>query len=125
MSAAVNIKTQCPTCWAKYKVNARAFGRRARCPKCQSAFRVGEKIRPPTEDDILRWLYEGMEEDDLPVRPRMKAEMPSVSAESPDEQDPPDPITISEKSSGTKVPAEPEPAELAGAASERIFREAV
>lgn len=56
------IKTRCPTCRGTYTVPAKAAGHRATCSKCKSVFRVAEYNPHPTEDDILRWLNEGMEE---------------------------------------------------------------
>lgn len=65
-------------CEANYGVSAGAVGHRAHCSKCDSVFRVTELIPAnhknpylPTEEDILRWLSEDRDRDDLPVRPRI------------------------------------------------------
>jgi len=73
MSAAMKIKTQCPVCKARFRVPARAVRHRARCSKCGAVFRVVEVKRPrvPTEEDIVQWLNEDLEEGDAPVSPRI------------------------------------------------------
>ena len=65
-------------CEAKYCVPVDAVGHRAHCSKCDSVFRVAQLPASnhknpfsPTEDDIIRWLSEGRDKDDLPVRPRI------------------------------------------------------
>jgi hypothetical protein len=62
----LKVKTSCPVCQATYKVPAESVGHKARCSQCQAKFRVtappAERKGPPTEDDILDWLNEGMEE---------------------------------------------------------------
>lgn len=80
MSADEKIRTRCPVCRTPYQVPNRSLGHRARCPKCDSVFRVvvqglgkpgtGAHPKKPTEDDILGWLMEGDETDDLPPEPR-------------------------------------------------------
>ncbi len=126
MSAQMKIKTHCPVCKTAYQVPDSSVGHRARCPKCDSVFRVvipgvqkpaAEPHRPanagsdhpgngsarppqttperprgvtpqppqaterpadrphrsgraPTDDDIVGWLMEGTEKDDLPLEPR-------------------------------------------------------
>ena len=110
MSAQTKIKTRCPVCKAAYAVPNNSVGHRARCPKCDSVFRVlvpgvqpaeaepqpppevtshrpgqvaaprtpeaaARRHRPPGEhgasdDDIVAWLMEGSERDDLPEQPR-------------------------------------------------------
>jgi predicted Zn finger-like uncharacterized protein len=37
-----DLKVRCPSCGSKYKVPASAVGRKLRCAKCQSAFRVSD-----------------------------------------------------------------------------------
>jgi hypothetical protein len=63
MSTKLTIHTQCPVCSRRYDVPAKAVGHRARCTGCHSQFRVRERPRHPTEDDILRWLSEAEEPD--------------------------------------------------------------
>lgn len=110
MSAQSKIKTRCPVCKAAYAVPNHTVGHRARCPKCDSVFRVlvpgvqpakpesppapeatahhpaerGERHpsdtaerrprdrsgRAPSDDDIVSWLMEGAERDDVPEQPR-------------------------------------------------------
>ena len=67
------VKTRCPACSSKYRVPPRNVGHRARCAKCKTTFRVVEieESRRPTEEDVLRWLNEGMGEDELAPRPRV------------------------------------------------------
>lgn len=100
MAARDEIKVRCPACGAKYRVPAKAVGQKARCVRCKSPFRVvdplpdsnrapaAEKTRaqrpepardsktlrhPPTEDDIVRWLSEGADEDERPAtRPQLR-----------------------------------------------------
>lgn len=86
MSAQVKIKAKCPLCEAVYKVPRQSLGHRARCVKCKAVFRVKEiptyqarYHHPPTEDDILSWLTEDLERDDMPVRPRVISERESGS----------------------------------------------
>jgi len=73
MSGQVKIKTRCPVCHAKYRVPSRSMGHRARCSKCSTTFRVTElkDTLQPTEEDILKWLNEGMDSEDVPARPRV------------------------------------------------------
>lgn len=81
------IETRCPACGAKYRVPAASEGHHARCPKCRMKFLVAEVERkqglvdrpyPPTEDDILRWLNEGSDDEFLAARPRI------ISGKDPD-----------------------------------------
>ncbi|HOW70697.1 MAG TPA: hypothetical protein PKY77_08855 [Phycisphaerae bacterium] len=65
------ITTRCPTCRGTYTVPPTAVGHRATCSKCKSVFRVSEYNPHPTEDDILRWLNEGMEEYEFSRDDRM------------------------------------------------------
>ena len=65
------IWTRCPACRSKYLVTLEAVGHHARCKQCQARFRVEEYNSHPTEDDILRWLSEGMEEYELSQRPQI------------------------------------------------------
>jgi predicted Zn finger-like uncharacterized protein len=74
------IETRCPSCHAKYRVPAASAGHHARCVKCQTKFRVPEVAQtqapadwphPPTEDDILKWLNEGSDDEFLAPRPRV------------------------------------------------------
>jgi hypothetical protein len=72
MSATPNkIWTRCPACRCKYLVAVEAVGHHARCRKCQTRFRVEEYNPHPTEEDILRWLNEGAEEEEVSPRPRI------------------------------------------------------
>ena len=92
MARQTPVRTCCPHCASQYDVPAAAVGHRARCAACKQVFRVtllelpaatdsrpdsplvGRSharamldagiLRPPTEDDILRWLAEAAEEDD-------------------------------------------------------------
>ena len=77
-SANGKIKTRCPVCEAKYRVPVSAVGHKAHCTKCETVFRVTELVPDnhknpylPTEEDIIRWLSEGGDQDDIPVRPRL------------------------------------------------------
>ena len=110
MSAQLKIKTRCPVCKAAYAVPNHTVGHRARCPKCDSVFRVlvpgvqpvkpgsppapeatahrpderaerhpsdvaerrhrDKNGRAPSDDDIVNWLMEGSERDDVPEQPR-------------------------------------------------------
>ena len=93
------VKTRCPLCAAQYDVRTSAVGHRARCAKCNAVFRVAPlqstqanetgppnhthqatiNDRPqneppkrfPTEEDVLRWLNEADNEDEVAVRPRI------------------------------------------------------
>ena len=67
----IKIWTRCPACRSMYLVILEAVGHHARCKNCQARFRVEEYNPHPTEDDILRWLSEGMEEYELHQRPRI------------------------------------------------------
>lgn len=82
MPAKATITTRCPTCHARYQVPLQAVNHRANCPKCHTIFRVTEYVQHPTEDDILRWLNEGMEEYEFPFR-RQIAEWSSDNKPSP------------------------------------------
>lgn len=74
------IETRCPACGTRYRVPASGIGHRARCAGCGGSFRVapaafqprpGDFRHPPTEDDILRWLNEGLDEDYQAARPKV------------------------------------------------------
>lgn len=100
MSATNTIKVRCPGCRAKYLISAEVTGKKLRCKKCDQVFRVaspagsrgnaepsdshredaGKRARLgyPTEDDICRWLMEGLDED-VPLRPRIANAPPSFS----------------------------------------------
>jgi len=99
MSATGTLKIACPGCRAKYRISSEFIGKKLRCKKCQQAFRVkgpgatpapqGPQTRassqeqpkifhPPTEDDIYRWLMEGMDED-VPARPRIANAAPRAA----------------------------------------------
>ena len=71
MATKERIKTRCPLCRSKYMVPTTLVGHRARCAKCKATFRVAEHNGHPTEDDIVRWLNEGMDEYELANRPRI------------------------------------------------------
>lgn len=76
MSGKGKITTRCPVCEARYHVPAGSIGHKARCAKCQSTFQVAEiklvtEPRVPTEDDILRWLNEGLDDEFIAARPRI------------------------------------------------------
>ncbi|MBP7933579.1 MAG: hypothetical protein KA354_02920 [Phycisphaerae bacterium] len=59
------IQCVCPECRTTYRVPAKANGRHARCRKCGTIFRiVGTTTPVATEDDILRWLGQGENEED-------------------------------------------------------------
>lgn len=93
MSATNTIKVRCPGCRAKYRIAAGAAGKKLRCSKCSQVFRISSPASPaaakpdvvewkhppgiPTEDDICRWLMEGIDED-IPARPRI-ANVPQSS----------------------------------------------
>jgi predicted Zn finger-like uncharacterized protein len=74
------IDTRCPACDARYRVPSTSLGHHARCGKCRTSFRVSQahpaghnstRHRSPTEDDILRWLNEGTDEEYIAARPRV------------------------------------------------------
>ena len=71
MATTERIKTRCPICRSKYTVPKALIGHRARCARCKTTFRVAEHNHHPTEDDILRWLNEDMEEYEFANRPRI------------------------------------------------------
>ncbi|NLX20837.1 MAG: hypothetical protein GXY55_04080 [Phycisphaerae bacterium] len=80
MAAEVRINTRCVHCRTKYVVSGEALGQVARCARCGRSFRVAPyqpKTSPPTEDDILRWLNEGLEEYEFATRPRVVEELPT------------------------------------------------
>ena len=63
---AKRITCVCPQCRRSYRVLAKTTGRRARCGVCGMTFRVVERIPPPpTEDDILNWLSEEEDHDEV------------------------------------------------------------
>lgn len=99
MSATSTIKVRCPACRAKYRIAADAVGKKLRCSQCSQVFRISQPKSSdshtgtpdaapapaaasaasadaharhglPTEDDICRWLMEGLDED-IPARPRI------------------------------------------------------
>ena len=85
------IVTRCPACGANYRVPAEGVGQRARCAQCRSSFRVAEVKpnrkpsdlhHPPTEEDIVRWLNEGSDEEFLAARPRIVSGRDSAHPES-------------------------------------------
>ncbi len=65
------IRTQCPACRSKYSVPQTFVGHHARCAKCQIRFIVKVQNSHPTEDDILRWLNESVEEGEHADTPRI------------------------------------------------------
>jgi len=71
MATTERIKTRCPICRSKYMVPKALIGHRARCTRCKTTFRVAEHNHHPTEDDILRWLNEDMEEYEFAKQPRI------------------------------------------------------
>jgi predicted Zn finger-like uncharacterized protein len=82
------IEARCPACDARYRVPSSGVGHRARCSKCHTTFRVAVpdrrshtpgQHRPPTEDDILAWLNEGVDEEFIAPRPRVFGEPPAES----------------------------------------------
>jgi len=77
------IMTRCPTCRGTYTVPAAAAGHRATCAKCKSVFRVTEYNPHPTEDDIIRWLNEGMEEYEFDREDRMHEGLAPEHADEP------------------------------------------
>ena len=123
MSAQTKIQTRCPVCKTAYALPSKSVGHRARCPKCDSVFRVlvpgvqptKAQPQPPPEvtthrpadvaedraaeaahrhrepgrngasdDDIVAWLMEGSERDDVPEQPRRwQAPPPPPPAEPP------------------------------------------
>jgi len=63
---AKRITCVCPQCRRSYRVSAKTMGHRARCGECGMTFRVVETALPsPTEDDILNWLSEEGDQDDV------------------------------------------------------------
>lgn len=94
MSAKAKIQTFCPACHARYTVPAANAGQKARCGKCNTRFRIEEpalpstggaadasgRHGPPTEEDILQWLNEGLEEFEFPARPRVVLNAPVATA---------------------------------------------
>ena len=73
MPANAKIKTACPVCGAKYKVATVAVGHSARCSRCNTKFRVSEYAgiskHAPSEEDILKWLNEEMDEAEFLAPP--------------------------------------------------------
>ncbi len=86
MPTKATISAKCPVCGIGYRVPANAAGRRARCAKCRTVFRVeslaatpsppppariGRRMpvevprHLPTEEDILGWLSEGQDDEGL------------------------------------------------------------
>jgi predicted Zn finger-like uncharacterized protein len=74
------IDTRCPACDTRYRVPSSSLGHRARCVKCRAAVRVSQDHRAdhnssrhhsPTEEDILKWLNEGADEEFIAPRPRI------------------------------------------------------
>lgn len=64
---AERIKCRCPHCRRSYRVPPSAAGHRAHCHACGGMFRLVEEIlRPPTDEDVLRWLLEAEEDEDRP-----------------------------------------------------------
>lgn len=59
-----DIKCNCTTCGAKYRLPAEYQGRSARCKKCGNKFQVPEQEKT-LEDSVLDWLKEpeGAEEE--------------------------------------------------------------
>lgn len=109
MAAQGKIKTRCPVCRSAYRVPENSVGHRARCPKCDSVFRVmmPDSLKPgsgpaqagrpearhpahrpaASDDDVMRWLMDGGEMDELPPEPRRwrKTEAPNTAkAETPE-----------------------------------------
>ena len=76
----IKIWTRCPACRSQYLVIHEAVGHHARCKHCQARFRVEEYNPHPTEDDILRWLSEGMDEYESHRRPRIISGSARVAA---------------------------------------------
>jgi len=74
--------TTCPTCKSKYRVPEWSVGHSAHCNKCNTRFTIAEYIHrskgyyPHTDDEILSWLNEGIDEDDLAARPRIMSDKP-------------------------------------------------
>ena len=62
MAADAKIRTTCPLCDSHYHVAAEKIGQKARCTRCHGTFQIVERIKHPTEEDILRWINEGMED---------------------------------------------------------------
>ena len=71
MDTTEKIRTRCPICRSKYMVPATLIGHHARCAKCKATFLVAEHNHHPTEEDILRWLNEDIEEYEFAPRPRI------------------------------------------------------
>ena len=105
------IDTRCPSCRTKYRLPAAGVGRRVRCVKCQAVFRIPEpRLRPPTEEDILAWLNEGMDRDDrwTTVRAAEETSRPSTQ-----------PAAVSPDSS-VETPAHPKVVDQPGRGSSRV-----
>lgn len=72
MATPQKVRTFCPHCRARYEVPAVSVGHTARCVRCKQPFDITvntPKPSPPTEEEILRWLNEGMEDYDVPKPP--------------------------------------------------------
>ena len=91
MASEDRISTRCPACRTRYRVPASAADRRVTCRECGLVFRVVEHTSHghPTEDDILRWLNEGMEDFDFPGRARAIARRSMVDEAMPQSPDKP------------------------------------
>ena len=92
MSGEGTIKTRCPACHTSYRVPPSSIGHRARCAKCHEMFRVADTTQRhwPSEDDIVNWLNEGLDEESLASRPRVLAAgdsgvHPAADSETPTE----------------------------------------
>ncbi len=94
------IETRCPVCQARYRVPAASAGHRARCVKCRTTFRVPQiqsaqppvdRPRAPSEEDILRWLNEGSDEEIVAPRPRIISDKEPVETGPESEEKPPEP----------------------------------
>jgi predicted Zn finger-like uncharacterized protein len=88
------IETRCPACQARYRVPASSVGHHARCSRCRNSFLVNQAApkrapsgpgHPPTEDDILGWLNEGVDDEFLAPRPRIISGSDPVHPESHEE----------------------------------------
>lgn len=137
MAANAELRVRCPSCGSKYKLPAGAVGRKVRCVKCATAFRVTDPRgdshrspspspassppprspdpvseqppaahgkRPPSEEDILRWLSEADDEADLERRVELSDSTASVAGSIPPAATPRKPTLATDRMRGTAEP---------------------
>lgn len=79
-----DIKCECSTCGAKYRLPAEYQGRSARCKKCGNKFQVPAQEEKSLEDSVLDWLKEPEGEDEVVEQPRVVSMPKKADADSSD-----------------------------------------